>query len=202
MKLYRETHSARLEEIEYRMDLFTREVDAGDSELNMHEFFVTNRNIIFGQYLYLLHEIELSSESFIDFIAFTENGAVLLIEVKRGADSRNRQEVVSQLGKYAIDAFAINNLIEDEEALVKSLSDPKLLNKPIDNFLLIVHHNNLTIDYSLHKILFVRSFDEIENYLEVPGNHTPRNPQATEIERRGLHRMEDRRQKSCGRTCQ
>jgi len=93
MKLYRETHSARLEEIEYRMDLFTREVDAGDSELNMHEFFVTNRNIIFGQYLYLLHEIELSSESFIDFIAFTENGAVLLIEVKRGADSRNRQEL-------------------------------------------------------------------------------------------------------------
>lgn len=150
MKLYRETRSARLEEIEYRMDLFTREVDAGDGELNMHEFFVINRNIIFGQYLYLLHEIALSSESYIDFIAFTENGAVLLIEVKRGADSRNRQEVVSQLGKYAIDAFAINSLIDDEEALTKTLSDLKLQNKPIENSLLNriqtnVQNNNLNL---------------------------------------------------------
>jgi hypothetical protein len=150
MKLYRETRSARLEEVEYRMDLFAREVDAGDGELNMHGFFITNRNIIFGQYLYLLHETELSSESFIDFIAFTENGAVLLIEVKRGADSRNRQEVVSQLGKYAIDAFAINSLLDDEEALVKTMLDPKLQNKPIENSLLNrirtnVQNNNLNL---------------------------------------------------------
>lgn len=76
----------------------------------MHQYFIDNRNIIFGQFIYLLHETALS-----------EDGAVLLIEVKRGADTRNRQEVISQLGKYAMDSFTIHNLIQDEDSLREQL---------------------------------------------------------------------------------
>ena len=87
----------------------------------MHQYFIDNRNIIFGQFIYLLHETALSEESSVDFIGFTEDGAVLLIEVKRGADTRNRQEVISQLGKNAMDSFAIHNLIQDEDSLREQL---------------------------------------------------------------------------------
>lgn len=136
MKLFREDDSALLHSIDYQIDAFRYEVDAGEDEIDMHHYFIQNRNILFGQYLYILHEEELSAESYIDFIGFTESGAVLLIEIKRGADSRNRQEVVAQIGKYAMDAFTISTIADDMEELKKRLADPELQNKSIKGALL------------------------------------------------------------------
>lgn len=136
MKLFGEDESSFLHILNYQIDAFRYEVDAGEDYIDMHQYFIQNRDILLGQYIYVLHEAELSAESFIDFIGFTENGAVLLIEIKRGADSRNRQEVVAQIGKYAMDAFSISTIAEDMEKLKKRLSDPKLHNKPISGNLL------------------------------------------------------------------
>ena len=54
MKIFRENDSAILEETDYQIDVFKHEIDTGDGELDMHGYFIRNRNVIFGQYLYLL----------------------------------------------------------------------------------------------------------------------------------------------------
>ena len=143
MKIYRETDCAILEEPDYRTDFFKFEVETPDGDFNLHSYFIQNRNTIFGQFIYLLHEVALSIESTIDFIGFTESGAVLLIEVKRGADTRNRQEVISQLVKYALDAHSISNIISDEEQFANDLNDKRLLNKPFDKSLLAKIKTNI-----------------------------------------------------------
>jgi len=143
LKIYSETDRGILEEADYRTDFFKYEVETPASEFNLHRYFIQNRNIVFGQYLYLLHEAPLSAESTIDFIGFTESGAVLLIEAKKGADTRNRQEVISQLGKYALDAHSKSNLMGDEERLEKDLKNEELLNKPFDRSLLAKIKTNI-----------------------------------------------------------
>jgi len=143
MKIYKETQNNTIESASFEPLPFRYEVAPNNREMNMHDYFIDNRNEIFGQYLYLLHEATLSEESSVDFIGFTEDGAILLIEVKRGADTRNRQEVISQLGKYALDSFSIHNLIQDETSLREHIENPKLKNKEIDSKTITRIRNNI-----------------------------------------------------------
>lgn len=143
MEIFKEKQDNILESVSFHLQPFRYEVAPDTGELNMHQYFIDNRNVIFGQFIYLLHETGLSEESSIDFIGFTEDGAVLLIEVKRGADTRNRQEVISQLGKYALDSFAIHNLIQDEDSLREQLEHSNLKNKPIDSRTITRIKNNI-----------------------------------------------------------
>jgi len=143
MEIFKENQNNLLENTSFHLLPFRYEVAAETDELNMHDYFIDNRNVIFGQSIYLLHETTLSEESSVDFIGFTEDGAVLLIEVKRGADTRNRQEVISQLGKYAMDSFAIHNLIQDEDSLIEQIQQPQLKNNQIDSKTITRIKNNI-----------------------------------------------------------
>jgi len=143
MEIFKEQQDNKLEHTSFHLQPFHYEVAPETDKLNMHQYFIDNRNQIFGQFIYLLHETALSEESSVDFIGFTEEGAVLLIEVKRGADTRNRQEVISQLGKYAMDSFAIHNLIQDENSLIEQLEQPRIKNRRIDSKTITRMKNNI-----------------------------------------------------------
>ncbi|MBI9108903.1 MAG: hypothetical protein JEZ04_19325 [Spirochaetales bacterium] len=143
MKVYKEDQEHNLNSTDVKYNYFNFEVSNKHNEFSMHDFFVTNRNKILGQYVYLIHEVSLSAESYIDFIGFTEEGAILFIELKRGADSRNRQEVISQIGKYAFDSHSIRNLVQNETQLRAELNKEYLHNNDFPSGLLNKIANNI-----------------------------------------------------------
>jgi hypothetical protein len=68
---------------------------------------------------------------------------VLLIEIKRGEDMRNRQEVISQIGKYALDSFSIYNLISDRERFLSKIENDEMINKKMNDRLVSKIENNI-----------------------------------------------------------
>ena len=114
----------KLQEIPSEVELFSIEVSEVDP-VNMHNYVVDQREVIFGNYVYLMHEADVESGS-IDFVGFDKEGHVYIIEVKRKADSRNRQEVIAQVLKYLMDTSNLQRLFDNYE---ERIADPFCKNK-------------------------------------------------------------------------
>ena len=143
MKIYKENNEFEIKETSFQIEYFKNEMPNKNLDFNMHDYLIKNREIIFEQNLYLINELSLGHESFIDFIGFNEDGAIFLIEVKRANDSRNRQEVISQIGKYAMDSLSIKSILQDENKFIEIISNPRLNNKKFPRKIFSKIENNL-----------------------------------------------------------
>ena len=141
-----------LSKCNYHKNYFDYEIPI-DNQINMHSFIMQKRENIFDTYLYLLPELQISDESQIDLVGFDEDGAIYMIEIKRCQDQRNRQEVISQLGKYALDTLNLNNIISSEN--ISSMIDNSEINKSPNNIKTLIKNIKNNIEQSRFNLYLV-----------------------------------------------
>lgn len=120
INVFREDTPDNLRSVESQVCLFKCETLDKSTSWNMHKYIIDHREIIFGTYLWLTHEFKVRSGYSIDFVGFDQDGAVYVIEVKRKEDSRNRQEVISQILKYGIASSDLKSILDKFQNINKN----------------------------------------------------------------------------------